>query len=367
MSAMELETVAPARTRHARRGLRRPRVRRGGPPLPARTARPSTPWSSPTPTSPRSARGFGFDAVTVRGAARPRRRAGVARRRPAAPDAGRREGGRPASRRGGSRRRSAATDHRLTRMSAGGPRDVPVAADRRRSGAAGGRDRRGGHAAPGADSSCARPAGSTDEQAERVAAALGQVELRRHADGQARRRRGPDVLHPRRARAGHPRRRRAATGPRASRVGGAERRRPDLRHRRRPGRLRPGRPDHGRDRPRPAPGRDGAGQPRRARARRRGQRRATRPRSTSRPSARRTPTPPGAAHAAELPRRRLDAAVDVRRVAAHRPRLRQGRAGHPALAGAGRRRGGVGQRPGRGQGGRALVAARWPPPTAGRP
>ena len=56
-------------------------------------------------------------------------------------------------------------------------------------------------------------------------------------------------------------------------------------------------PDHGRHRPRPAPGRDGARQPRRARSRRRGAASPTRRRSTSRPSARRTPTRRGAAPA----------------------------------------------------------------------
>ena len=163
------------------------------------------------------------------------------------------------------------------------------------------------------------------------------------------------VLHPRRPRAGHP-----AAGrrpPCRSHGGGLPRvaGRPRLRHRRRPDRLLPGRDHRGRCRPRPDAGCDRAGQPRRARARRRGEggrrddARHDRVRGGLRrpgPSYRRRP---------HLRRRRVDASVDLRRAGAPRRRLRQGRARHPARAGAARGRGRVGQRPRRSQGGGTLV------------
>ena len=111
MGAAELETVGPAGLAAARRGLQRRRLRRRGAPLRPATARRSTPSASPTPTSPRSARGYGFEAVTVREPGRPRRRSvtGSPDRAPT-PAAGGREGRRRPRRPGGSRRPSAGTD-----------------------------------------------------------------------------------------------------------------------------------------------------------------------------------------------------------------------------------------------------------------
>ena len=80
----------------------------------------------------------------------------------------------------------------------------------------------------------------------------------------------PDVLHPRRPRAGHP----AAGGhpPRRPAQCGGQRvgRRPRLRDRRRPDRVRPGRDHLRRRRPGPGPGGGRRGEPRRPRPRRRG-------------------------------------------------------------------------------------------------
>ena len=67
---------------------------------------------------------------------------------------------------------------------------------------------------------------------------------------------------------------------------------------------------------------------------------------------------------AQLRRRRLDPAVGLRADASGPGLLREGRPRHPARPRARRRRGGVGQRPPRGQGGGALVLAAWPPPAA---
>ena len=198
--------------------------------------------------------------------------------------------------------------------------------------------------------------GSTEERAAHVAAALGQVTLRRKAAAQARRRRRPDVLHPRRARAGHPGHRgrppgRAPRG-RLGRVGD----RPGLRHRRRPGRVRPSR-DHqrrGRHSTRsgsrwhgptwPPSGLPGAVSVADATTRRHQPLR----RGVRRPG---PPYRPGP----DLLARRLDPALDLRGGAPAPRRLREGGAGHPARADPGRRGGRVGQRRRRGEGGRALV------------
>ena len=106
--------------------------------------------------------------------------------------------------------------------------------------------------------------------------------------------------------------------------------RPRLRHRRRPGRLRPGRDHLCRRRPRPGAGRGRRGQPRGAGPRRCGDRRG-RHHGRHLPLRRgvRRPGAPVRARA-QLRRRRLDPALVLRADAAEPRLLREGRPRHPA-------------------------------------
>ena len=187
-----------------------------------------------------------------------------------------------------------------------------------------------------------------------LAVALTQAELRTRAR-EVRRPGRVDVLHARRARAGDPALRGHPPGGPAQGVRRRDGDRPRLRDRRRPGRLRPGRASPRRRRPRPGAGRGRLREPRGARPRRRG---AGRRRDRGRHPPRSTwPSP--TRRAGPAAGRTFD--VDdwtpplvLRGVAAGPRRLRQGRPGHPARADPRRRRGRVGQRPRRGQGGRAV-------------
>ena len=129
-------------------------------------------------------------------------------------------------------------------------------------------------------------------------------------------------------------------------------------------RLRPRRDHLCRRRPRPGAGRRGRGQPRGAGPRRCRDRRGRHHgrHLPLRRGLRRSCAPVGAR--AQLRRRRLDPAVGLRADAPGPRLLREGRPRHPARPRARRRRGGVGQRPPRGQGGGALVRPAWPPPAA---
>ena len=206
-----------------------------------------------------------------------------------------------------------------------------------------------------------------DAAPEAAAVALTQVELRRRAaaklgsDLADRMYFTPDGLEQAtRRRVAEHRAARVVDGPAGVRA------RPRLRHRRRPGHLRPRRADRRRRRPRPAPRRGGPGQPGRARPRRRRPGRGGR--GARRLRLRRGLRRPGAAYLLRpgVRRRRLVAAVVVRRAAADPALLREGGAGHPARPGAARRRGGVRQRR-RARSRRPRCGRpRWRPRAAGR-
>ena len=234
-----------------------------------------------------------------------------------------------------------------------GPRRLPLAADRRRPARCSPRAARRRRTDPLRAQTELRRTAPTPEH---VAAALTQVDLRRRAGASsatcaARMYFTPDGLE--QATRLPVARHRAARL--RGRLGGHPDR-PRLRHRRRPGRLRPRRPHLRRRRPRPGAGRGRRGQPRRARPRRRGPWSPTRPRSTPRRSTSPSPTrPAGPARGRTFDVDDWTPPWSLRRGAAAPRLLRQGRARHPARPGARRRRGRVGQRPRRGQGGGAVV------------
>jgi hypothetical protein len=178
MSSMELETVVRTGARPARGGLRRPRVRRGGASTSVPTARPLDTVVFPDTDIAAIGRGFGFDAVTCE-------RPGPGRRTRWLDAAGRARcwwtrRWPTSSRRGGSRRRSGATDRRCQDEAMDLDTFRWLLTDDGQSLLA------AATAAEGTPFQVQKrlrevSTGSTDEKAERVAAALGQVELRRRA------------------------------------------------------------------------------------------------------------------------------------------------------------------------------------------